>query len=518
MSSIPLVALQVKPVEQPDVVGNLTRIQQLRGLQQQQQQSAAMAPIQQQLGQQAVQGGQLELQQKQQALKDQQAMTASMQQWDGKSIDDLAPLVIKNGGSASAVMGLKAKSLEMKAQYSKIAADDATTGSKQIDTLMQKNDLVAGAMGTVLQQPDDQLPQALTTTAQQLAQQGLLDPQHVQMAQQLAQQAAQHPDALAQVRQQLDIMRKGMLSNTQLLDDAQKEATTAASKATTGKTNAELNYYAQNGGAPGVPVEAQELNSYLRTHPGSNAADFAAWKAKQSPMAIVMGNQLGGQQNSDALDFAAENYRQTGQMPPGLFRSPGTITAIISRAAQLDQEAGGQGVAVNKTILNANKTSLASLQKNFDQVEAFTGTAQRNMDLVEQTANNIPDLGTKFANVPARMISANMIGTTNKAKFHTALYAAQTEAAKVLTSANASGVLSDSARHELQTVIDGNAPLPAILGSLNTLKQEFSNRTQSYQMQIKDIQGRLNQSGSGAQGGAQPNSNDPFAQFGGKAH
>jgi hypothetical protein len=69
-------------------------------------------------------------------------------------------------------------------------------------------------------------------------------------------------------------------------------------------------------------------------------------------------------------------------------------------------------------------------------------------------------------------------------------------------------------------VIDGNAPVPAILGSLNTLRQEFANRTQSYQMQIKDIQGRLNPSGGGAQpqGGAQPNGNDPFAQFGGKAH
>ena len=120
-----------------------------------------------------------------------------MQQWDGKSLDDLPPLVLKNGGSASAVMGLKAKSLEMKAQYSKIAADDATTGSKQIDTLKQKNDMVAEAMQTVLQRPDAQLPGSLVSTAQQLAQQGLLDPSTSRWPSILPRQATLHRCATA---------------------------------------------------------------------------------------------------------------------------------------------------------------------------------------------------------------------------------------------------------------------------------------------------------------------------------
>ena len=86
-------------------------------------------------------------------------------------------------------------------------------------------------------------------------------------------------------------------------------------------------------------------------------------------MALVMGNMLGGgqggSQGSPALDFAAENYRKTGQMPPELARSPGTITAIIQRAAQLDQQQGGGGIASNKADFEANKKSLDNLQKNF---------------------------------------------------------------------------------------------------------------------------------------------------------
>jgi hypothetical protein len=55
--------------------------------------------------------------------------------------------------------------------------------------------------------------------------------------------------------------------------------------------------------------------------------------------------------------------------------------------------------------------------------------------------------------------------------------------------------LSDSARHELQDVIDGNVPYSALVASLNTLKQDMGNRKTSYQMQIQDIQNRIKPAG-----------------------
>ncbi len=410
---------------------------------------------------------------------------------------DLVPLMIKNGASANAVMGLKAKVLEQQQAYSKMAADDATTGSKNIETMKAKNDMIAGRLNTVMSLPDEQLGQGVAQAAQELAQQGLLDPQHAQLAAQLGQLPP------AKIRSQLQLMEKGLSSQSQQIDQAAKQAQTAAENATTAQKQAETNYYAQNGGAPGVAAEVQQQNDWLKKNPGKGPSDFLLWKLQHSPTAMVMGNQLGGGGNQDALDFAANNYRMTGQMPAGFSRSPGTTSAIISRAAQLDQQAGGQGIAMNKTILNANKTSLDSLQKNFDQVNAFENTALKNMDLLQQTAAKIPDLGTKFANIPVRMISGNMIGTANMAAFKTALNTAQTEAAKVLNSSNASGVLSDSARHELQDLVDGNATYPALKASLDTLRQDMSNRHQSYQQQIADIQNRI----KGASSNQQPTQN-----------
>jgi hypothetical protein len=186
----------------------------------------------------------------------------------------------------------------------------------------------------------------------------------------------------------------------------------------------------------------------------------------------------------------------------------------------LDQQVGGNGLAANSAEYKANTHSLQNLQKNYDQVQAFEGTASKNIDLLQQTAQNIPDLGTRFANVPVRMLNARMLGTEKMAAFNTALNTAQTEAAKVLNSSNASGVLSDSARHELQQIVDGNMPYKSMVASLNTLKQDMANRTAAYQQQIGDIQRRIGGGGNQTPSptGQQSSGNDPFAQFGGKAH
>jgi len=83
--SISLPALAIAPQQQPDVLGQVAKIQQLRNLQQQQQ------------------VGQLEIQQRQQALKDQSAMTKAYSTWNpNDGFDALAHSVLENGGSANA--------------------------------------------------------------------------------------------------------------------------------------------------------------------------------------------------------------------------------------------------------------------------------------------------------------------------------------------------------------------------------------------------------------------------------
>jgi hypothetical protein len=212
----------------------------------------------------------------------------------------------------------------------------------------------------------------------------------------------------------------------------------------------------------------------------------------------VMTNQLAGPANDDALNFAADNYRKTGQLPAGFNRSPQTSAAIIARAAEQDKQGGGEGIAANKANLDAYRKSLDKLQTNYQQTQAFENTALANMNRLQQTLKDIPDLGVRFANVPARQITAKMIGTDGMARFKTDLQTVQTEAAKVLNSSTGTGNLTDSARHELQDIIDGNAPISAILASMGELRVDMNNRTQSYQAQIGDVQNRIKNVGGTA--------------------
>lgn len=217
-----LPALDVKTPQQPDLLEKYSQLQALRSAQQQQDIRAQQAPLQQQELQQNVQQGGLDIQQKQQALKDQQASTAALTEWDGKDINNLYPLILKNGGSANAVFTLKKQALDQQHTAAETFKNQADAGKAQIETMKQKNDLINGPLQALTDPstvPDSQLPQALTSTVQGLVQQGLLDPQHAQVASQLVQSGDP-----TKIRQGIDQYVKTNMAQSQLLEEAHKTA------------------------------------------------------------------------------------------------------------------------------------------------------------------------------------------------------------------------------------------------------------------------------------------------------
>ena len=268
--------------------------------------------------------------------------------------------------------------------------------------------------------------------------------------------------------------------------------------------------------AAGAPVANQELKSFMQNPPPGYKAtptEFLRYEKSLTPLLLAgLGANTGigktpaavAQQfgmSPEAFDQAAEKYYQTGTMPQMGRGAQGMALqrAVMNRTGELHP---GASLAAGSAEYASNKASLSKLQTNFDQVNAFENTALKNLDQVAQTGAKVPDLGVRFANVPVRLITGSMLGTPEMAAFRTALLTAQAESAKVLNSANANGVLSDSARHEAQDVLDGNMSFPAMMASINQLKTDFANRHQSYGDQINDIQQRMGGKG-GEQGGGQ---------------
>ena len=214
MASIPLPALGLQPPQPPaNPVDQYGKMLTLRNMLQQQQL------------------GQVDLQQRQQELLDQKAMTDAWGKWDGKSYDSLIPLAKDAGASARALIALKQHSLDMQSKISEISKNDALSGSTNTENMLKTHDVITGKLTNLLSLPDEQLhggfQQALKdlATPERPGQAALLDPQHAQSASQML-----TLDAPA-LRQRLDFMRKEYLSNTQLLTEAKDAADLAAKKA-----------------------------------------------------------------------------------------------------------------------------------------------------------------------------------------------------------------------------------------------------------------------------------------------
>ena len=434
------------PIEGP--IDQYAHAIQLKSLLQAQQQSQAEAPLRMQALQQNVQAGQQDIAAKQNAANDQQAQTAAMKEWDGKDPHMLPGLILKHGGSASAVMATGKQILDQQKVKSEMAKDDAITGSTNFETAQKKNDALLGSLSTLSGVPDAQLHDAALGKIQEAVQGGLLDPQH---GQQLAQNISGIQDP-AQLRDQLKVVEKGLMGEKAQFDQAQKERETAASESKAKTEQDRLDLEKQGIIGPAAGVDRRELNDWLARpeNKGKDAADFAAFKAKLAPQATMnVQMSAGGGLTKEALDQQAENYFNTGKLPPA--RGAAGIAQnrqIMNRASELH---AGESLAAGSAEYKANSASLAGLQKNLDNVTAFENTALKNIDQVTQIAKTIPDLGLKFANVPLRKITGDMIGTDNMARLRTALASAQSESAKVLSSANASGVLSIPPATKLRT-------------------------------------------------------------------
>jgi hypothetical protein len=292
MATIPLPALDIRQQPQPDPLGSFQKLMALRSLAQSQQ-----------LQQQQIQSGQQEQQLRQQQIQDQQATTAAMKNWDPSSgdYDGLAKSVLQNGGSANAATAIQQHGLTIKKTISDIAAQDAASGSKNLETFIGKHKAVGDALEGIEQVPDEQLHATAAQKVQELARSGILDPQTAQQAMQTIQST---PDP-QQLRQKIDVLAKASLGAKAVADQAKTQAETQESQATTQQKRMESDWYQAHGGAPGVPIEAQQQADWLSKNPGKTASDYVLWKAQHSPTMLMQGSF--GQANDPMIDMVGRN-------------------------------------------------------------------------------------------------------------------------------------------------------------------------------------------------------------------
>jgi hypothetical protein len=474
MASISLPALAVKPPEQqPNALALLQGIQGLRAGQQEQQQR------------------QIQIQNAQMQQQDQLKLRNLFIKHSG-NLDKVIQDAPQAGVSPQTLQQLQLHNIDVKTKTAELVKTQGENAQNQAD-------LVAGAHDAVDKAPAEQKPAEYQKQLQGLQARGI----------DISQMPPQYPGddqfkMLGAVvkghKQQVDDALKGSEQQKNISQAGAAAANQKKSEAETAKLQAEMNFYKAKGLAPGVPLDAQEASDWLNKNPGKSLSDFMKFKATLVPQfnfnlqnsgttgpAAQVAQRFG--MSPVSFDQAAEKYWTSGQLPPAGRGGPALALnkALMNRAAELHPEGS---LAANSAEFKANQASLSSLQKNFDQVTAFENTAGKNLDVFLGTAQKVIDSGNPLINRPLRSITGGM-GGTDQAAFNTARTTALTEISKVLNSSNASGVLSDSARHEVEALIGPNATLKQIVSAANILKQDMANRHDAYQQQIGDIKGRM---------------------------
>src|SRR5882762_4187089 len=165
MGSIPLPALDIRPPENPldQYAKALSVKSMLQG---------------QQLQKQAIDRGDIENQEAAQKLADQKAMTSAMQEWDGKSYEDLIPLAKAHGASSNQVLALSQSILDRQEKKSVMAKNDAEKGKNNLETEQKKNDMLLGHFDALKDVPDEQLINAAHTEKNAALAGGYIDKAH----------------------------------------------------------------------------------------------------------------------------------------------------------------------------------------------------------------------------------------------------------------------------------------------------------------------------------------------------
>jgi hypothetical protein len=233
---------------------------------------------------------------------------------------------------------------------------------------------------------------------------------------------------------------------------------------------------------------------------------FEQWQKEQANNKIVQpraaGAGGGGTLTPDAVEMAAQSVAKGGPMPALGMGGGQMRSQILNRAAAIYK---GLDLASQTAAYKANVSSLNKLQPQADALEAFSNTAGKNLQQFLQQAQKIVSTNSPLVNTPLRAISANVFGDPNMAAFNAARTVVLPEFARIIANPNMTGALSDSARREIEGILNGNATLSQITSVTNILMQDAANRRSSTQEQIRDIKSRISAApGSGGGGPSSP--------------
>lgn len=210
---------------------------------------------------------------------------------------------------------------------------------------------------------------------------------------------------------------------------------------------------------------------------------------------------LTAQKNSGSVltpegqDLAAQEYLNTGKLPPGMGGAQTGINAkIIARAAEISSANGNdaQAASLNRASFKAAQTGLTALTKQRTLVGAFERTALKNLEIALDESNKVDRTGVPALNRWLLAGKKSLTGDVEVGRFNAALTSALNEYAKVLSGATGAAGISDAARREAHDLLNTANTPEQVVGIVDIMKREMSNREAGFaeqEAQLKETMG-----------------------------
>ena len=187
-----------------------------------------------------------------------------------------------------------------------------------------------------------------------------------------------------------------------------------------------------------------------------------------------------------AIDFWARYAAASGGNLPALGMSKqgaNLRVGILNRTAEV---ADGTDLASNRALYGAESKSLATQVAGLHAINAYEGTARANYQVLKDKLAATPDSGSKLLNQPYRAVLSQLFGSSELSAFEMALQTASTEFSRILTSGATinNAPLTDSARHDVASVLGHTATTRQLLSAFEVLLQDADNRKASYEAEL----------------------------------
>lgn len=224
---------------------------------------------------------------------------------------------------------------------------------------------------------------------------------------------------------------------------------------------------------------------------------------------------LGGLSVSELETYAKSFISKDGVFPNFGLSAKGNILKMkdaVAKYASYIVDQTGLDMPTLAALYKANSAALNKFIYQQSAVTAYENTAKKNLDMFLAASKGMVDSGSPWVNTPLRSIDTKGLGSDQLAIVNTARQVAVNEISRVVAgNPNMTGVLSDSARKEVESFIPENATISQIFHIAETLNQDMENRKASGQDMIQKLV-----SDTGTSVGSTPQANATPVDFKGK--